>query len=180
MLLTKKENQVGSLFCFKFTTVSYFEKHYPLVLMCRGLTLSVVLLLLSLLAEAQRSTGFYLAVTCGKESTRVQESIGDRTACLADSAVIGISGIQFIGPLKHDGHKLHFELKLNRQAYRILRTIADQILDPSLALVVRDEVFVILELTEIKATNTYHFYGDAIHKRAIEQFYANLLEDWKH
>jgi hypothetical protein len=44
-------------------------------------------------------------------------------------------------------------------------------------LVVRNEILVVLQFSEIKAASIYKFYGNVIDKRTIEYFYSNLKED---
>jgi hypothetical protein len=141
------------------------------------LVLVSVVLLHSWNGFAQRDTGFYLTIPCTKEVPRLKEAVGNRFVCLADSAIIARNGIQSIGPIKQSGNKIHFELQLTPKSFQSINTISSQLHGAALALVIRNEILVVLQFSEIKAASIYKFYGNVIDKRTIEYFYSNLKED---
>lgn len=136
-----------------------------------------VLLLSSWDGFSQRGTGFYLTIPCTKEVPRFKEAVGSRFVCLADSAIIGRDGIESIGPIRQSGKKISFELQLTSESFQRINTISNQLHDAALALVVRNEILVVLQFSEIKAAKVYEFYGNVVDKPTIEYFYLNLKED---
>jgi hypothetical protein len=141
------------------------------------LVFASVLLFHSWSVFAQRDTGFYLTIPCTKEVPRLKEAVGNRFVCLTDSAIITRDGIQSIGPIKQSAKKIHFELQLTPKSYQRINTISTQLHDAALALVVRNEILVVLQFSEIKAASIYRFYGNVVDKHTIEYFYSNLKED---
>lgn len=122
----------------------------------------------------QNDSGIFLAMKCGKGSSRHTALINHKQVCLASNPIILPAEFVSITEVQSAGDKIWFDLIFSQKAVRTISQLSTNLPSANFALVVQKDVFTTFPAGQLTANRTFRFQGTSKDHSTFEEIQKRL------